>query len=168
MTTLKNSTKLKDTGSMMNLLMGNNNSIPVVGKGATICLYSDRHAYQVMKVSANGKHIIMQACNAKRTDSNGMSESQTYDYSELSGRDEEYVYRQGAWRCVINQIVYEKSFLNYLNKESSETRTELSESVWDKKSGCLILEPGKTRIRTTYNKINVLFGVQREYYDFTR
>lgn len=55
--------------------------MPKVGDGGTICLYTDRHAATVIGVSASGKTIQVQRDFAKRTDKNGMSESQEYEYS---------------------------------------------------------------------------------------
>lgn len=166
-TKLKNKTHLKETGSLMNLLMGNNNTAPVVGKGATICLYSDRHAYQVMEVSEDGKRIIMQQCNAKRTDNEGMSECQEYDYSELNGHNEEFVYRNGAWRRARKSVELTDSFSKYIAQETYTARQELLKDCWDDNANLIVVE-GKTRIKRTFEKIHVLFGVQRQYYDFTR
>jgi len=54
--------------------------VPVVGMGATNMLWSDRHAYTVIAVSASGKTIKVQRDKAIRVDGNGMSESQDYTY----------------------------------------------------------------------------------------
>jgi len=52
---------------------------PKVGDGATIIMYTDRHAATV--VAVNGKTVKIQRDTATRTDSNGMSESQSYSYA---------------------------------------------------------------------------------------
>lgn len=52
---------------------------PEVGMGATIYHWSDRTAATIIQVS--GKRIVLQEDSAIRTDKNGMSESQSYDYS---------------------------------------------------------------------------------------
>lgn len=166
MADLKNRTKLgKDTGSVMNYLMGNNNTAPEVGKGATVMLHTDRHAYQVLHVSKDGKRIKMQRCKATRIDNNGMSESQQYDYSELEGKLHDYVYRNGAWRIIVKQIVYTDDFCKKLDND--EFRKNNTDDIWNKKTGELRLVEGKTRVQTTYPKIHILFGVQREYYDYS-
>lgn len=52
---------------------------PKVGDGATIIMYTDRHAATV--VAVNGKAVKVQRDTATRTDSNGMSELQSYTYA---------------------------------------------------------------------------------------
>lgn len=54
---------------------------PSVGMGVTIQFWSDSYAGTIIQVLSNGKKLIIQEDNAIRTDSNGMSESQTYSYS---------------------------------------------------------------------------------------
>lgn len=56
------------------------NFLPTVGIGATNCVGSDRYPYTVIEVQSP-KRIVVQADNYKRTDKNGLSESQTYEYS---------------------------------------------------------------------------------------
>jgi len=68
--------------------------VPVVGMGATICHWTDRSGLRGSTRSAwihmgaactiiavlSTKKVVVQEDHAKRTDSNGMSESQTYAY----------------------------------------------------------------------------------------
>lgn len=56
--------------------------VPKVGDGATIQMYSDRHACTVVQVSKSGHRVIIQQDHARRTDQNGMSEVQEYDFAE--------------------------------------------------------------------------------------
>lgn len=51
-----------------------------VGIGATEIVGSDRYPYTVVEVLSD-KKIVVQADDYKRTDKNGMSESQTYEYT---------------------------------------------------------------------------------------
>lgn len=60
--------------------MENDYIVPVVGMGATQICWSDRHAYTVIAVSANGKRCTVQRDKAIRIDSNGMSECQQYRF----------------------------------------------------------------------------------------
>jgi hypothetical protein len=50
-----------------------------VGDGATILAWTDRYAGTVVKTTP--RSIVVREDNATRSDSNGMSESQSYDYS---------------------------------------------------------------------------------------
>lgn len=56
---------------------------PVIGMGVTTTSYTDRDAGTIISVEKQGKRtlICVQRDNAERTDSNGMSECQTYAYS---------------------------------------------------------------------------------------
>lgn len=48
---MKQTLKLKDSGSFFNLLYSNNQTTPVVGAGATILHYSDREVVEVTQES---------------------------------------------------------------------------------------------------------------------
>ena len=56
-----------------------NITTPEVGMGATIIFWSDRHAATIVRVK--GQRVWVKKDHAKRTDSNGMSDQQTYEYS---------------------------------------------------------------------------------------
>jgi hypothetical protein len=58
-----------------------NYKVPEIGMGATVRLWSDRHAYTIIDVSKSGKLITIQQDHVIRTDNNGMSESRIYQYS---------------------------------------------------------------------------------------
>ena len=68
-----------ETGSLMNHVMSRSHvNTPKVGMGATILMWTDRKACTIVKVTPTQIHV--QEDKATRTDSNGMSESQTYNY----------------------------------------------------------------------------------------
>src|SRR5277367_4802395 len=54
--------------------------IPSVGMGATIQYWSDRKAGTIIQVERNGKRLVIQMDKSIRTDQNGMSECQEYEY----------------------------------------------------------------------------------------
>lgn len=56
------------------------NEKPEVGMGCTQGVGSDRYPYTICEV-VNEKKIYVQADDYKRTDKNGQSESQTYEYT---------------------------------------------------------------------------------------
>lgn len=141
METVFNQKQLKiglQTGSLANMAMSNNSTIPEVGKGATILLWTDRNAYEVMEVSRDRKRVVIQKYRPKRIDKNGVSEDQEYEYKELSGHDEVIVWRWGAWR-----------------KESIDYYCKLVDGV-----------PCHTE-KKGYNKICIVWGIKQEYYDFS-
>jgi len=51
-----------------------------VNDGATLCLWSDRHAGTIIEVSENGKTLKWQRDFSVRADHNGMSDQQSYTY----------------------------------------------------------------------------------------
>jgi hypothetical protein len=71
----------RDTNSVVNWMMGNSKSpMPEVGMGATLMMWTDRHAYTIHKVE--GKKLWASSDVATRTDKNGYyTESQDYTYS---------------------------------------------------------------------------------------
>jgi len=87
------------TGSLMNHLMANGTHKAQIGKGATILQWTDRHAYFVNFVSANGKRALIERAKAVRIDDNGMSDSQDYKYERMENADiREVVFKWGKWR----------------------------------------------------------------------
>jgi len=72
-------------------------AVPVVGMGATILMFSDRHAATVIEVSADKKTIVIQQDKAVRTDKNGMSESQDYRFEpNTNGPTTTYTLRKNG------------------------------------------------------------------------
>lgn len=69
-------------GSFVNQLMAEGQAVkvPEVGMGATILMYTDRHAATVVMVLKNGTQVIVQEDIATRVDKNGMSDAQAYEY----------------------------------------------------------------------------------------
>jgi len=61
--------------------LNTSNSVrPEIGQGATIQYHSDREPATIVDVSPSGKKIVLQQDSVIRTDNNGMSECQTYEY----------------------------------------------------------------------------------------
>lgn len=107
----------KTTGSLINYVMGNNNTLPVVGQGATRLSWSDRHAYEVMSVSKDGKCVIIQQYIPERNDPYGMSDCQEYKYEKLDGNDTIVIWRYNAWYIEYEAIEYvEEYYKNVVEK----------------------------------------------------
>lgn len=152
--------------------MGNNDSRPEVGKGATVMHWTDRSAYEVIEVSPDGLSCTLQRYQPERADNYGMSDSQGYKYETLTEEKMHLVYRRGAWYQVGRSVDFKPSFLKeakaagfyfiakYLTPEQHE---EIYQGeTWPRK----VVE-GITYLKKTYYKINVLFGVKQEYYDYS-
>lgn len=58
--------------------LANGQPAPVVGMGVTEVTGSDYRAYFITEVSPSGKTIEVQRAKTRRTDSNGLSESQDW------------------------------------------------------------------------------------------
>lgn len=73
---------------------GTAGSVPNVGDGATIFHYSDRSAATVSRVVTSRRGVVtvfVKGDTAKRTDTNGMSESQSYEFTSNPDAAEEAV-----------------------------------------------------------------------------
>lgn len=74
------------TGSLTNHIysrMTKGQPEPKVGMGATVLYWTDRHAATITHVTVGRTttHITVQEDTAKRIDQNGLSESQSYEFS---------------------------------------------------------------------------------------
>lgn len=144
------------TGSFINMMMSQNCTLPEVGKGATVLLWTDRHAYEVMEVSDDKKRVVVQQYNAKRIDNLGMSDQQDYEYKELNGYNEVIVWKWGAWRWEMEVIKFINPPIGY-QKEYDKYYDE---------NGRLMLVEGVTKKAKEWRKVNILWGVKDEHYDF--
>ena len=92
------------TGSLVNHVMSMAApSLPAVGDGATLLSWSDRHPATVIAVFKHGKYdfVQVQMDNYTRTDKNGISESQEYDYTpNPQGSVNTYRLRNDKWEAV--------------------------------------------------------------------
>jgi len=87
------------TGSLINFVMSaSRNATPEVGKGATIIMWSDRHACTISSVSKSGKTLKVIEDESIRVDKNGMSDQQDYEYRPGKGGEQVFTLRKnGAW-----------------------------------------------------------------------
>jgi hypothetical protein len=90
------------TGSVINHLYSRmviGQSEIQVGMGATLLSWTDRHAGTITEVLKEGKYIVVRCDIAKRTDENGMSECQKYEYT-TNPEGDSYTFTQkkdGRW-----------------------------------------------------------------------
>ncbi len=70
---------------------------PEIGMGATVLHFSDREAHTVVKINS-AKSIVIQADKWERTDNNGMSEEQDYEFSRNpEGSTRVVIKRKNGW-----------------------------------------------------------------------
>lgn len=71
---------------------------PEIGMGATQLCWSDRNACTITEIGRSGKRIGVVRDIATRTDKEGMSDCQSYEFAPGSGSPEYYTLRRnGAW-----------------------------------------------------------------------
>jgi len=69
------------------------------GQGGSYSVGSDRHPITIIGWTKSGKTIYYRAANAKRTDSNGLSECQSYEFTpNPNGRVSVATWRRRAKR----------------------------------------------------------------------
>ena len=155
-------------GGFFNQLMSHNASVPVVGEGATMLFHSDRDAYEVLEANEEKKTCVIQKYNAKRIDGLGMSDAQTYEYKELHGPKITLVYRWGGWKREGSEV----RFLNEAREKYGNHGPKLHEAyriaggTYNGAFACDEIK-GFTKKHKTFSKVNIIFGVKREYYDYS-
>lgn len=159
--------QLETAGSLVNFILGNNATAPVIGAGATILHYTDRHAYEVLDVSLCGKYCKIQRYAPKRVP-NTQAESQEYVYDELTGKAIELVWRRGAWRRKYETVEFEPAFLADYDSapQTHERWCEYFVPLRNEDGSYKVIE-GKTFLKVNYDKINIIFGTRQEYYDYS-
>lgn len=169
-------TKVGVAGNLINQLMGNNNSLPVVGKGATEMLYSDRHCYEVIEVSPDGKTVKLEALDARFDPAFGKPEMGHQNWIlEPTGRFINIVWRNNAWRRKVRQVDFTKEFRAEAEangcgvavaKYLKEKDPDLLNKVYGDHFMPLNVIPGVTREAFSYPVIKILFGVKDYRYDW--
>ena len=172
--------KVGVAGGFINQMMGNNKTLPKVGEGMTELMYSDRHAYEVLSI--NGDSCMVDQYRPKRTDNNGLSESQEFEYKELAGHPKKLTWRnkQGGCWCwetkevrIIPKIRTELEKIDYWSYEAMIIKygKNVADKVFRKdeedgtyRKGMRIVE-GITKEYTRYDRVSVIFGIKEEYRD---
>lgn len=167
-TAFKQTKKVGVAGSFQNQLMGNNNTIPVVGEYATHLMYSDRHPYKVVEVSADKTKAKLQHIEVSVIDGK-------YIFNEVNAFMN-IQYRKNGWVIVSNTICIDPKFIKemeakhnkmygayLLTPEQKEAiyfnQETQSMEVWPQN-----IIPGVTKAKKEYNKISVLFRSTPDYY----
>lgn len=96
----------KETGSVMNHIYSRatrGQPDPVVGMGVTFLQWTDRSAGTIVEVFKIGNDLAIktQGDRAERTDKNGFSEDQTYEYTpQPNAAKQVWRFRNNAWEQV--------------------------------------------------------------------
>lgn len=132
-----------------------------VGTGVTEMCYSDRHAYEVVKV-IDDKHLLIRRCDAKRIDNNGLSDDQDYEYTLRPYKEtiltEEML--DDDFRMKMIQINNPKMFAKIMNSKIGDVIGDNNQLLVKTKYGW--------RERYSNGKYNVnkfSVGLKEEYFD---
>ena len=159
----------KQTGSFFNWMMSKNQSVPVVGAGATILHWTDRSAYEVIEVNEKEKSCVIQRYAPKRLDNYRMSDSQEYEYKELTEEKISLYYKWGGWKSRHNKVTFtEEALIKY--QDSGKKLHEAYKAAGGEYAADIYIKtviPGMTKPRVEWSNVSILFGVKREYYDYS-
>ena len=152
-------------GSLQNRLLENckDPAEITVGMGATEYYYSDREPLEVISVK-DQKHVTVRRLVAKRTDDNGMSDCQQYEfYSDESQPSYDLVKRGNYWYSAVTMTAEDLAQLEAIG--TATTPEDINFIMW----ACQfdhekVRKNGK---QTRYHKMNIGFGVARKYYDYS-
>ena len=121
-----------------------------VGDGVTEYSWSDRHPYEVTKV-IDDNHFFIRPMKWKRTDSNGMSECQDYEYfSDLEAKEIEIVRKYNKKYYRVETITKDTPY--WKSKDMTDKQREK------------VANGGSVK---KYHQINISVGVMERYYDFS-
>ena len=131
------------------------------GTLCTIYMWSDRHAYEVVKVE-DQSHLFIRPLKAVRTDDNGMCDAQDYKYeSDPTRAIKEIKLTKYGWKEVNTFRLldkYEDNNQEWMHKY--HMRCLLTEKQFER------VLAGET-IKKIGEKVNISFGVADEYYDYS-
>lgn len=142
-----------------------------VGTLATEYHWSDRTPYEVVEVE-DQKHVFIRELKAKRIDNNGMSDSQSYEYSSDETKPiKELQLRNGKWYKV-NRMSKEK-FL----KRAESLRNDFKDRSIEKAYNYCIAMSGLTQKQIErieqgkevkrFSGIDISFGKAEKYFDYS-
>ena len=160
--------KVGEAGSFVNQLMANNSTIPVVGKGATELLYSDRRCYEVIEVSEDLKTVKLELLDARAALGEQQIGHQNWIF-EPTGQFITIVWRNNAWRKKTDYVKFTKEFKARVGEGSSYFRSltkEQRQAVYGDSVFPQNVVEGITRSAVKYDRIRIIFGVRNYHYDW--
>ena len=171
-TKLRQKAKVGVAGSFMNQLMANNSTLPKVGKGATKLHYSDRSCYEVIEVSEDYKTVKLESLDAEWDKTKEGGQGHQNWILKPTGRFLTVTWRNDAWRVKNEQVLitddYYKSYEErQLEVGHKQAHAEMIQPLLNENGDFFTFIEGKTKIKTSWNKIPLLFGVKDYYYDWS-
>jgi hypothetical protein len=165
--------KVGVAGGFINQMMGNNSSTPVVGEGATELMYSDRHPYEVVKVSDDGS-----SCEIREMDyefiGSGYGDERYKLKSNPSGfkKTLEWNERKGCWCYITYSVEIIKSLDRKLTKQfgmwsvlDNLPNGVTKKDIYNENGEGFKLIEGVTKRYKNRNKISIYFGQAEKYQD---
>jgi len=125
-----------------------------VGTGMTEYLYSDRKAYEVTEVE-DQKHVTVRLLDARRVDSNGMSDCQDWELTSNPDNPEYLMTKRGKYWYYTSIITPDRL------RDDWETDLWLAHNNTSREE---VEAKGKV---VRYHRANVSFGRADYYYDFS-
>jgi len=166
--------KVGVAGGFINQMMGNNSTTPVVGEGATILMYSDRDAYEVISVSDNGNQCVIRAMETTFVGACYGDERYTYK-SNKNGETKtlEWNAKKGCWGEVTYTIEIIRALAKRLEKEYGwdwvdHLPVDINDIIIEDETNPFVrykLVPGVTKEYKNFYKVSVIFGVMEQYRD---
>ena len=158
-------------------MMGNNSTTPKVGEGATILMYSDRNAYEVIEVSDCGNSCVIREMDTHFIGQSYGDERYTYtSNAENNTMDLEWNSKRGQWEQFWTSIEIIKSLAKKLEKEYGWNWVDFlpngvqHKDLLEKNDHGIYqykLVEGLTKKYKCTSKVSIIFGVMEEYRDPT-
>lgn len=172
--------KVGVAGGFINQMMGNNQSVPVVGEGATLLSYSDRSAYEVIKVSNDGNSCVIRQMDTKFVGSSYGDERYTYHSNEDNHtRTIEWNDKKQCWGSVGYSVEIIKSLYNKYDKQYGWNSIDIllkdhgiesydhlyEDPTADNYDNQKMIIPGVTKQYKNFTKVSIIFGIMEQYRD---
>lgn len=169
MQTKQQKQKVGVSGSLINQLMGNNSTLPEVGKGATQLHYTDRTCYEVIEVSEDKTWAKLQRLEAKADPSKNNEMGHQNWVFEPTNNFVEVVWRRNSWQFRTKVIKLETHLLDayVASSYSSEFFNKNLKPLCNESGRYDKVVAGKTKEVYQYEKVSLLFGVKNYYYDWS-
>lgn len=179
----KQSKKVGVAGSFINQMYGNNATTPKAGEFATIMHYTDRSVVKVVEVSQDGMTVKIEHMQTSADTSNGSlpmghqcwKHEPTGNYSTIEYRPARKGAKDqsGKWCTVGRMIEFTKEFRMAMEEKYETEYFVMKMSAEEKQelfAGQIHLQnvvEGKTKAKTTYTPVSIIFGVCDYHYDWS-